>query len=143
MKPGDSLGRYRIVSELGVGGMGVVYKARDTRLGRPVALKVLRSASPGGPAATQRFLREAQMASALNHPNILTIYDVGTDAGLDYIAMELVEGGTLADLIASGPLPVERALRLAAQIADALAVAHAAAIVHRDSEAVEHHDAGR
>ena len=129
---GKTIGHYLVLEALGQGGMGVVYKARDTRLGRLAALKVLRPGSETGAEATRRFLREAQTASALNHPNILTIYEIGTDAGLDYIAMELVEGGTLAGLIASGPLPAERALRLAAQVADALAVAHAASIVHRD-----------
>ena len=112
--------------------MGVVYKARDTRLGRLAALKVMRPERLAEADATRRFLREAQTASALNHPNILTIYEIDTDADLDYIAMEFVAGGTLADLIASGPLPAERALRLAAQVADALAAAHAASIVHRD-----------
>jgi eukaryotic-like serine/threonine-protein kinase len=129
---GQTIGHYHVLDELGRGGMGVVYKARDTRLGRLAALKVLRPDSHAGTDSTRRLLREAQTASALNHPNILTIYEVGTDAGVDYIAMELVEGGTLADLVASGPLPAERALRLAAQVADALAVAHAASIVHRD-----------
>jgi TolB-like protein/predicted Ser/Thr protein kinase len=129
---GKTIGPYQVLEELGQGGMGVVYKARDTRLGRLAAVKVLRPDSPGGTDATRRFLREAQTASALNHPNILTIYEIGTDASVDYIAMEFVEGGTLADLIASGPLPAERALRLASQVADALAVAHAASIVHRD-----------
>jgi TolB-like protein/predicted Ser/Thr protein kinase len=129
---GQTNGHYHVLDELGHGGMGVVYKARDTRLGRLAALKVLRPDSAGGADATHRFLREAQTASALNHPHILTIYEIGTDAGLDYIAMEFVEGGTLADLIASGPLPAERALRLASQVADALAVAHAASVVHRD-----------
>ncbi len=129
---GHTIGHYLVLEELGHGGMGVVYKARDTRLGRLAAVKVLRPDSPGGAEATRRFLREAQTASALNHPNILTIYEIGTDEGVDYIAMEFVEGGTLANLIASGPLPAERALRLASQVADALAVAHAASIVHRD-----------
>jgi eukaryotic-like serine/threonine-protein kinase len=129
---GRTLGHYVVLEELGRGGMGVVYKARDTRLGRLVALKVLGPDSQAGADATRRFLREAQTASALNHPNILTIYEIGTDAGVDYIAMEFVEGGTLANLIASGPLPSERALRLASQVAAALAVAHAASIVHRD-----------
>jgi TolB-like protein/predicted Ser/Thr protein kinase len=129
---GKTIGPYQVLEELGQGGMGVVYKARDTRLGRLAALKVLRPGSETATDATRRFLREAQTASALNHPNILTIYEIGTDASVDYIAMEFVEGGTLADLIASGPLPAERALRLASQVADALAVAHAASIVHRD-----------
>jgi eukaryotic-like serine/threonine-protein kinase len=112
--------------------MGVVYKARDTRLGRLAALKVMRPDWAGDADRRRRFIREAQTASALNHPNILTIYDIDADAGLDYIAMEYVAGGTLADLMASGPLPAERALRLAAQAADALGAAHAASIVHRD-----------
>ncbi len=129
---GQTIGHYLVLDELGRGGMGVVYKARDTRLGRLAALKVLRPESQAAADATRRFLREAQTACALNHPNILTIYEIGSEADLDYIAMELVEGGTLADLVASGPLPAERALRLAAQVADALAVAHAASIVHRD-----------
>ncbi len=112
--------------------MGTVYKARDTRLGRLVALKVVRADQMGDPDRRRRFIWEARSASALNHPNILTIYEIDSDGELDYIAMELVAGVTLADLIAGGPLPAERALRLAAQVADALAAAHAAHIVHRD-----------
>ena len=112
--------------------MGVVYKARDTRLERPVALKVMRPESMDNADRRRRLVREAQAASALNHPNILTIYEIDTEGGVTYIAMEYIAGGTLAELIASGPLPADRALRLAAQVADALAAAHAAGIVHRD-----------
>src|SRR5512139_3623941 len=112
--------------------MGVVYKAKDTRLGRMVALKVMRPDPLRDATQKRRFLREAQAASALNHPGIVTVYELDTDAGLDYIAMEYVAGGTLGDLMAAGPLPAERALRLVGQVADALAAAHAAGIVHRD-----------
>jgi TolB-like protein len=129
---GRLIGHYEVLEPLGRGGMGVVYKARDTRLGRLVGLKVLRPDWAADAERKRRFAREARTASALNHPGILVIYDIDADAGLDYIAMEYVPGGTLADLIASGPLPVERALRLAVQIADALAAAHEAGIVHRD-----------
>lgn len=96
---GRTIGHYLVLEELGRVGMGVVYEARDTRLGRLAALEVLRADSLGGDDATRRLLREAQTASSLNHPSILTIYDVGTDAGVDYIAMELVESGTLADAV--------------------------------------------
>jgi serine/threonine-protein kinase len=112
--------------------MGEVYRARDTRLGRLAALKVLRPDWAADADRKRCLEREARTASALNHPNILTIYEIDADASVDYIAMEYVGGGTLADLIASGPLPVERALRLVAQVADALAAAHAAGVVHRD-----------
>jgi serine/threonine-protein kinase len=112
--------------------MGVVYKARDTRLGRPVALKVMRAEWMDDAERQRRLVREAQAASALNHPNILTIYEIDTEGAVTYIAMEYIAGGTLADLLAAGPLPADRALRLTAQVADALAAAHAAGIVHRD-----------
>jgi len=112
--------------------MGVVYKAKDTRLGRPVALKVMRAEWMEDAERQRRLVREAQAASALNHPNILTIYEIGSDAGVSFIAMEYITGGTLADLLASGPLPADRALRMTAQVADALVAAHAAGIVHRD-----------
>lgn len=110
---GRTLGHYVILEPLGRGGMGVVYKARDAQLGRIAALKVMRPDWAGDADQGRRFKREAQTASALNHPNILTIYEISADAGLDYIAMEFVAGGTLADLMVSGPLPAERALRLA------------------------------
>ena len=129
---GRTLGHYVVLESLGEGGMGAVYKARDKRLGRLVALKVMRSDWTSDAERRQRFVREARTASALNHPNILVIYEIDAEEGLDYIAMEFVPGGTLADLLASGPLPADRALRLTAQIAEALAAAHAAGIVHRD-----------
>ena len=139
---GNTIGHYLVLDELGHGGMGVVYKARDTRLGRLAALKVLRPDSQGGADATRRFLREAQTASALNHPNILTIYDIGTDAGLDYIAMELVEGGTLADL--DRLRSAARRARAPAGRAGGRRAGCRARRVDRapGSEAVEHHDAG-
>ena len=112
--------------------MGVVYKARDTRLGRTVALKVIRPESLETADRQRRLVREAQAVSALNHPNILTVYEIDTEGEVTYVAMEYIAGGTLADLLASGPLPSERALRVAAQVADALTAAHAAGIVHRD-----------
>jgi len=129
---GRTIGHYLILGRLGDGGMGVVYQARDTRLDRLAALKVMRPDWGGDPDRRRRFVREAQAASALNHPNILTIYEINADAGVDYIAMEFVAGGTLADLMKSGPLAAERALRLTVQVADALSAAHAAHIVHRD-----------
>jgi len=129
---GQTIGRYAVLEVLGSGGMGTVYKARDTRLGRMAALKVMRPDRTGDPDRQRRFVREAQTASALNHPNILTIYEIDADAGVDYIAMEYLAAPTLGDLIASGALPAERALRLAAQVADALVAAHAAGVVHRD-----------
>ena len=129
---GQTIGHYLVLELLGQGGMGVVYKASDARLGRLAALKVMRPEHRSEAAGARRFLREAQTAAGLNHPNLLTIYEIGTHGDLTYIAMEMVAGGTLADVIASGPLPAERALRLASQVADALAAAHAASIVHRD-----------
>jgi eukaryotic-like serine/threonine-protein kinase len=129
---GRTIGHYLLLEPLGEGGMGAVFKARDTRLGRLAAIKVMHRAFADSGEGRRRFLREAQTASALNHPNILTIYEIDAAGGVDYIAMEYVAGGTLAGVISRGPLPAERALRLAAQVADALSVAHAALIVHRD-----------
>jgi len=129
---GRIVGHYRILGFLAEGGMGVVYQARDTRLGRLAALKVMRPDWAGDSDRRRRFVREAQAASALNHPNILTIYEIDADGGMDYIAMEYVAGGTLADVLQTGPLPPDRALLIAAQAADALAAAHDASIVHRD-----------
>ncbi len=119
---GDKLGPYEIVASIGAGGMGEVYRARDTRLGRPVAIKVINKHLSG------RFEREARAISMLNHPNICTLYDVGPD----FLVMELVEGETLAARLRDGPLPAEQVLRLAIEIADALANAHAQNMVHRD-----------
>ena len=129
---GRTVGHYLILGLLGEGGMGVVYQARDTRLGRLAALKMMRPDWADEPEQRRRFVREARTASSLNHPNILTVYEIDADGGQDYIAMEYVEGGTLADVMKAGPLEAERALRVAAQVADALGAAHAASIVHRD-----------
>jgi eukaryotic-like serine/threonine-protein kinase len=129
---GRTIGHHQVLELLGEGGMGVVYKAKDTRLGRPVALKVMRAEWMDDAERQRRLVREAQAASALNHPNILTIYEIGSDAGVSFIAMEYIAGGTLAELLASGPLTADRALRMTAQVADALVAAHAAGIVHRD-----------
>jgi eukaryotic-like serine/threonine-protein kinase len=130
---GRSLGQYRVTAAIGAGGMGEVYRATDTRLGREVAIKVLPADTAAHPERRQRFEQEARAASALNHPNILTVYDVGETAGTTYIAMELVEGKTLRELLASGePLPTKRLLDIAVQAAEGLAKAHAAGIVHRD-----------
>ena len=129
--PGSRFGPYEVVSLLGVGGMGEVYDARDERLNRLVAVKVCRPAWPR-PRRRRRFIQEAQLASALQHPNIVTIFDIGsTDIG-DYLAMELVRGRTLDAVIPQAACALPSALRYASQIVDALAAAHAAGIVHRD-----------
>jgi eukaryotic-like serine/threonine-protein kinase len=130
--PGTRLGPYEILAPLGAGGMGEVYKARDTRLDRPVALKLLPPDVAGDPDRLARFEREARAASALNHPAIITIYDVGSADGQPWISMELVAGKTLRQLLENGPLPLRRVLTIAAQIGDGLAKAHEAGIVHRD-----------
>src|SRR6478672_8964268 len=129
---GSRLGPYEIQSPLGAGGMGEVYRARDERLSRSVALKVLPSEISADKSRLERFEKEARAASSLNHPNIVTIYDIGSSESVAYIAMELVEGRTLRELLASGPVALRRLLSLSAQIADGLAKAHAAGIVHRD-----------
>jgi eukaryotic-like serine/threonine-protein kinase len=129
---GKRLGPYEIVAPIGAGGMGEVYRARDERLKRDVAIKVLPAELAADAERRARFEREARAASGLSHPNILTIYDIGSADETVYIAMELVDGGTLKDLIASGPLPTRKLLELGTQIADGLAAAHAAGIVHRD-----------
>ncbi len=129
---GTRLGPYEILAPLGAGGMGEVYRARDTRLGRELALKVLPEALAQDRDRLLRFEQEARAASALNHPNIVTIHDIGRDSETAYIAMELVDGRTLRELTASGPLPLRRILNVASQIADGLSKAHGAGIVHRD-----------
>ncbi len=132
IKPGTRFGPYEIISPLGRGGMGEVYRAKDVRLGREVAIKVLVGESASDPQRLMYFEREARAASALNHPNIITIYDIGQIDSAHYIAMELVEGKTLRDILALGPLPTKKTLHIAAQVADGLAKAHAAGILHRD-----------
>src|SRR5512143_3452326 len=129
---GTRVGPYEIVEPLGFGGMGEVYRARDPRLGREIALKVRPEQVSADADRLARFEREARSASALNHPHIVAVYDVGRADSLSYIAMELVEGRTLRELVASGPLSGKRAVAIAAQAADALAKAHSAGIVHRD-----------
>jgi eukaryotic-like serine/threonine-protein kinase len=130
--PGTRLGPYEIVSPLGAGGMGEVYKAKDTRLDRIVAVKVLPSHVSNDPALRERFEREARTIAALNHPHICTLYDVGHQEGTDFLVLEHLEGQTLADRLAKGALPIDQALQFAIQIADALDKAHRAGIVHRD-----------
>jgi tRNA A-37 threonylcarbamoyl transferase component Bud32/pimeloyl-ACP methyl ester carboxylesterase len=129
---GETLSHYRILEKIGEGGMGVVYRALDTRLDRTVALKVLRPESVGDPERKWRFVREAKAASALNHPHIITIHDVDTDHGVDFMVMEYVEGTPLNRLIPAGGLPVAEAVGIAARVASALGAAHEAGIVHRD-----------
>lgn len=129
---GKQVGPYRIVERIGTGGMGVVYRADDTRLGRPAALKFLGSTLEGDPDACKRFEREARAASALNHPNICTIYGVDEFEGCPFLAMELLKGQTLSDVIKGGALPIPRVIDLATQILSALDAAHAEGVVHRD-----------
>src|ERR1043166_8025598 len=126
--PGARLGPYEVVSAIGAGGMGEVYRARDTRLGRDVAIKVLPDSFASDPDRLARFEREAQLLASLNHPNIATIHGLEERA----LVMELVEGPTLADRIAEGPIPVDEALPIARQIAEALEAAHEHGVIHRD-----------
>src|SRR5437762_1300483 len=129
---GQALGHYRIEAKLGDGGMGVVYRAFDTHLDRPVAIKILRADATTSPERKRRFMQEAKSASALNHPNIIHIYDISSSDGTDFIAMEFVAGKTLDQLIGRNGFPLRDTLNYSIQIADALARAHSAGIVHRD-----------
>lgn len=132
LTPGTKLGPYEIRSALGAGGMGEVYRARDSRLGRDVAIKILPAHLASNSDAKRRFEREARTISGLNHPNICTLYDVGHQDGLDFIVMEYLEGESLSDRISKGPLPLDQVLRVGAQIARGLDKAHRSGIMHRD-----------
>ncbi len=132
LTPGTKLGPYEIQSPLGAGGMGEVYRARDTRLDRTVAVKILPSRLAENPEAQQRFEREARAISSLNHPNICTLHDVGQQDGMHFLVMEYLEGETLADRLRKGPLPLAQALKYGIEICDGLEKAHRSGIVHRD-----------
>jgi len=132
LAPGTKVGPFEISALLGTGGMGEVYRAKDTRLGRSVAIKILRPQFSADPIRKQRFEREAKTISSLNHPHICVLYDVGHQDGTDYLVMECVEGETLAKRLEKGPLPLEQVLKYGAQITDALDKAHRSGVVHRD-----------
>src|ERR1700722_5287851 len=129
---GQTVSHYAFLEKLGAGGMGEIYKARDSRLNRIVAVKVLAPGKTRDPNGRRRFIQEAQAASALNHPNIITIHDILPEGDTQYMVMEFVAGKTLHDLISAGRLSVSQVLQLSTQMANALGVAHAAGIIHRD-----------
>ena len=132
LQPGTRLGAYEILGLIGAGGMGEVYKARDTRLDRNVALKILPDRVSRDPERRARFDREARVIASLAHPTICTLHDVGVDGDSAYFVMELLAGDTLADRLSKGRMPLETALSVAVEIGEALTVAHSAGIVHRD-----------
>jgi serine/threonine protein kinase/Tfp pilus assembly protein PilF len=132
LNPGDVLGHYRVLSPLGSGGMAQVYLAEDVRLGRRLALKVLSTRTARDEERIQRFEREARAISGLNHPNILTVYDVGYDSGMQFIATEYIEGDTLRTILDKGRLDVRQTINIGTQIAEAIAAAHGAGVIHRD-----------
>ena len=132
LQAGTKLGPYEIQSAAGAGGMGEVYRARDTRLERTVAIKVLPSHLSSNADLKQRFEREARAISSLQHPHICTLHDVGTQDGIDFLVMEYLEGETLAERLAKGPLAIEQVLKIGSEVADALDKAHRQGIVHRD-----------
>lgn len=132
LPPGTQLGPYEILDPIGAGGMGEVYRARDARLAREVAVKVLPASFAGDPDRLRRFEQEARATGQLNHPNILAVYDAGTHGGTPFVVAELLEGGTLRDRMAGAALPVRKAVDYARQIAQGLAAAHHKGVVHRD-----------
>jgi len=132
LSAGTCLGPYQILALIGVGGMGEVYKALDTRLRRTVAIKVLRSHVRGNPERRQRFEREARIVAALEHPHICVLHDVGRQDGIDFFVTEYLDGETLADRLKRGPLPLDQVLTYAIEITDALDKAHRKGVVHRD-----------
>ena len=132
LEPGTTLGHYEILSSLGAGGMGEVYRARDTKLGREVAIKVLPEGFSDEPERMARFDREAKVLASLNHNNIATLYGFESEGDQQFLVMEVVEGETLADHIARGPIPLEEAIPLFLQIAEGLEAAHEKGVVHRD-----------
>jgi serine/threonine protein kinase len=129
---GKTLGNFEITGQLGKGGMGEVYQAKDRKLGRDVAIKVLPEEFARDTDRVSRFQREAKLLASLNHPNIAAIYGLEESGGTNFLVLELVEGDTLADRIKTGPIPVEEALKLAFQIAEALEAAHEKGVIHRD-----------
>src|SRR6201998_728705 len=132
LRTGTRLGPYEVLSAIGAGGMGEVYRARDTRLNRIVAVKILPDHLSGRAELRERFEREARTIASLNHPHICTLYDVGHQNGTDYLVLEYLEGETLAERLKKGPLPIEQVLKYAIEIADALDKAHRKGIVHCD-----------
>src|SRR6266567_4009765 len=132
LRPGTRLGSHEIVGPLGAGGMGEVYRAQDSRLGRAVAIKVLPQHLANDPQARSRFEREARTLAALSHPNILAIHDFGSDQGVFYAVTELLEGGTLRDRIKDGTLPWRKVVDIGVATAEGLAAAHSKAVIHRD-----------